>query len=332
MVVLGCESARAYNSGTLKLVTSLAGQCAPAIESTRLTEYQRALARSFARFVPDEFLGALDHESVVEVDTGEHARKEMSVFFSDIRSFTTLVEGKTPEESYRFINEYLLQMEPGIRDHEGFVAEVVGDAIMALFGDGGADNAVRAAIACQHSLSSYNRTRLSRGDREVLSGIGICSGELMLGTIGSSERIKCGVIGDAVNTAARVEGLTKHYGAGILITHHTREKLQDPHVYQMRPVDRIRAKGKTRPMVIYEVLDALPEDVIERRLKAREDFMRGWDLYQEGQPGEALVAFAAALSTDADDRVTRLYLGRCWQLLENGMPDDWDGIVDMRIK
>ena len=154
----------------------------------------------------------------------------------------------------------------------------------------------------------------------------------MLGTIGSSERIKCGVIGDAVNTAARVEGLTKHYGAGILITHHTREKLQDPHVYQMRPVDRIRAKGKTRPMVIYEVLDALPEDVIERRLKAREDFMRGWDLYQEGQPGEALVAFAAALSTDADDRVTRLYLGRCWQLLENGMPDDWDGIVDMRIK
>ena len=332
VLVLGAKGVRAYDSGSMKLVTSLAGQAAPAIESARLTQKQRDLAKSFARFVPDEFLGALKHTSVTEVDTGEHAHKDMSVFFSDIRAFTTLVEGKAPEESYRFINEYLSRMEPGIRANEGFVAEVVGDAIMALFDDGGADNAVRAAIACQTDLKEYNRERQARGERVVTSGIGISSGELMLGTIGSPERIKCGVIGDTVNTAARVEGLTKLYGADILITNHTRDRLENPDVYHTRPVDRVRAKGKTKPMVLYEVMDALPEAVRTLRYDSHEMFMTGWKLYQAGEPSDALVAFADAMRIDSSDRLTRLYLGRCWQLLENGIPEEWDGITDMRVK
>jgi len=332
VLILGAAVPQAYNSGTLKLVTSLAGQAAPAIESARLTEHQRDLARSFARFVPDEFLGALQHRSVTEVDTGDHAEKHMSVFFSDIRSFTTLVEGKEPDESYRFINEYLSHMEPGIRSHSGFVAEVVGDAIMALFDDGGADNAVRAAIACQRALQDYNRTRHEAGELPVVSGIGISSGPLMLGTIGSPERIKCGVIGDAVNTAARVEGLTKIYGAQILITHHTRDQLVDKDAYLMRPVDRVRAKGKSLPVVLYEVLDAYVEDEKALRLAAQSAYLRGWSLYQDARPSEALGAFADAMRLDPSDRLSRLYLGRCWQLLEYGVPQGWDGIADMRIK
>ncbi len=332
ILVLGAALPQAYDSGTLKLVTSLAGQAAPAIESARLTADQRALARSFARFVPDEFLGALQHRSVTEVDTGDHAEKHMSVFFSDIRAFTTLVEGKEPDESYRFINEYLSKMEPGIRRHDGFVAEVVGDAIMALFDDGGADNSVQAAIACQQALRDYNRTREAAGESPVVCGIGISSGPLMLGTIGSPERIKCGVIGDAVNTAARVEALTKIYGAQILITHHTRDQLVDKEAYLMRPVDRVRAKGKSLPMVLYEVLDAFSDEEKSLRLAARSAYLRGWALYQEAKPSEALGAFADAMRLDPTDRLSRLYLGRCWQLLEHGIPPGWDGIANMGIK
>ncbi len=332
ILVLGNRTPQTYTSGNLKLVTSLAGQVAPVIESARLTEAQRALAASFARFVPDEFLGALKASSVVEIDTGEHARKKMSVFFSDIRSFTTLVEGKTPEENYRFINEYLSHLEPAIRQRSGFVAEVIGDAIMALFDEGGADDAVLAAIACQEALTLYNKERAREGEPAVVSGFGISTGLLMLGTIGSPERIKCGVIGDTVNTAARVEGLTKLYNAGILISHHTRDELADPDAYTMRPVDRVRAKGKLQAITLYEVMDALPPAELAARMRSRTAYLEGWELYQAGQPGEALVCFANAMNIDPSDRVSRLYLGRCWNLLEHGMPEDWDGIAQVNTK
>ena len=100
----------------------------------------------------------------------------------------------------------------------------------------------------------------------------------------------------------------------------------------MRPVDKVRAVGKTLPITLFEVLDTLPEDVLERRLKAQKDFETGWELYQQGESGDALVAFASALRVDPKDPLTRLFLGRCWQFLEYGMPSDWDGITEMRTK
>ncbi len=332
VLVLGARSPETYDSGTLKLVNSLAGQVAPAIESARLTERQRELARSFARFVPEEFLGALERSNVAEIGPGQGAEKVMSVLFSDIRAFTTLVEGKTPEESYAFINEYLSHIEPGVRDNSGFLGEVIGDAIVALFSDGGADNAVRAAIQCERALIAYNQTRKAAGELQVDMGMGITTGAIMLGTIGAPERIKCSVIGDAVNTAARIEGLTKIYGAKILLSDLTLAQLKDPSAYLMRPVDKVRAVGKKKPITIYEILDTLPEEQLERRLKAQKDFETGWTLYQEGEPGDALVAFASALRVDPKDPLTRLFLGRCWQFLEYGMPSDWDGVTEMRTK
>jgi len=269
---------------------------------------------------------------VADIGPGEGAEKEMSVLFSDIRAFTTLIEGKTPEESYRFINGYLEHIEPGIRDNGGFLAEVIGDAIVALFKDGGADNVVRAAVRSVRALAAYNTTRLSEGELAIEMGVGITTGALMLGTIGAPERIKCGVIGDAVNTAARIEGLTKVYGTKILISDATRDQLTDPNAYMLRPVDRVRAVGKTKPITLFEILDVIPEDALERRLKAQKDFEMGWSLYQEGDPGEALVAFAAALHVDPNDSLTRLFLGRCWQFLEYGMPENWDGVTEMRTK
>ena len=322
----------AYIAGTLKLVSSLAGQAAPAMESARLFDRQKKLSASFARFVPDPFLHALGQDSVINVRPGQFAKKEMSIYFSDIRSFTTLVEGKSSEENYRFINEYISYMEPCISQHNGFIDKYIGDAIMALFDDGGADRAVQAAIDSRRTLLEYNKYRAKNGEPPVDNGIGISTGPLMLGTIGSKERVSCSVIGDSVNTAARVESLTKFYRAGILISNLTLESLQDPTKYLLRPIDKVRVKGKRKTVTIYEVMDALDAEIIDLRLATKEDFIAGWKHYQQGEPGDALVAFASALKKDKNDRVTRLYLGRCWHLIENGMPDDWDGVANLGTK
>ena len=332
VMLLHNKTPTAYIAGTLKLVSSLAGQAAPAMESARLFDRQKKLSASFARFVPDPFLHALGQDSVINVRPGQFAKKEMSIYFSDIRSFTTLVEGKSSEENYRFINEYISYMEPCISQHNGFIDKYIGDAIMALFDDGGADRAVQAAIDSRRTLVDYNEYRARKGEPPVDNGIGISTGPLMLGTIGSQERVSCSVIGDSVNTAARVESLTKFYRAGILISNLTLESLQDPSKYLLRPIDKVRVKGKRKTVTIYEVMDALSQETKDLRLEARQDFIAGWEHYQLGEPGDALVAFASALKKDKNDRVTRLYLGRCWHLIENGMPDDWDGVVNLGTK
>ncbi len=325
VLLLSSHTPGAYSSGTLKLVYSLAGQAAPAIECSRLAE-------SFARFVPAQFLRALGRESVLEVTRGEYAAKEMSILFSDVRDFTTIAEGHTPEESFRFINEYLSYMEPPIRRRGGFIDSYAGDAFMALFDKVGADEAIDAAIGNRLALEEYNRRRAARGEIPVRAGIGISTGPIMLGTIGAEKRLACSVIGDVVNTASRVESLTKSYGAGILISNFTFERLSNPEKYRTRRVDRVRLKGKTIPVTVYEVLDGMPDEELDRRLNALAKFEKGWSLYQEGRPGDALAAFARAEQIDPGDDLTRLFMDRCHLHLSAGVPEDWDGVTVLRTK
>jgi len=325
VLLLYSRAPRAYSSGVLKLVYSLAGQAAPAIECARLAE-------AFARFVPMQFLRAIGRESVLNVSHGECASKEMTFFFSDLRDFTTIVEALTPEQSFRFINEYLSFMEPPIHRHGGFVESYRGDGIMALFDNIGADAAVEAAIGNRVALVEFNRRRAARGEPPVRVGIGISTGPTMLGTIGAEKHLTCSVVGDMVNTASRIEALTKVYHAGILISHSTLERLADPQKYQTRPVDRVQLKGKTVPVTLYEVLDGLPDEVLARRLEALPRFEEGWALYQEGDAGEALGAFLDALRIDRSDVLTRLFVGRCSRHLERGSDADWNRVTVLHTK
>ncbi|MCB1317379.1 MAG: adenylate/guanylate cyclase domain-containing protein, partial [Leptospiraceae bacterium] len=169
------------------------------------------------RFVPMEFLRILKKESIVDVELGNQVQKEMCVLFSDIRSFTTLSESMTPPENFAFINSYLRRMGPVIRKHGGFIDKYIGDAIMALF-DGGVSSGVDASVDMMRTLHTWNAGRGKYGYDPVTIGIGLHAGPLMLGTIGENERMEGTVISDAVNLAARVEGLTKKYGTAILIT------------------------------------------------------------------------------------------------------------------
>ncbi|MGC1394487.1 MAG: AAA family ATPase [Coleofasciculaceae cyanobacterium] len=276
---------------------------------SKLTQFNEALSR----FVPGQFLQALEKESIVDVKLGDSVQKEMSVLFSDIRDFTTLSESMTPEDNFKFINAYLSRMEPAIIAHQGFIDKYIGDATMALF-SGSADDAVRAGIAMLHELSKYNQHRLNSGYKSIQIGIGINTGSLMLGTVGGQNRMDSTVISDAVNLASRIEGLTKKYGASLLISHHTFTQLEDMNQYAFRIIDRVHVKGKSTEVSVYEVFDADPPNVREAKLSTKTAFEQALLLYNLHLFQEAAIRFAEVLSLNSEDRAAQIYLDRCQEI------------------
>ncbi len=301
----------------------------------RLAEAEKneALSKTFERYVPQEFLSCLDKTSILEIQRGDHVQRQMSVLFSDIRSFTALVEGQSHDENFSFINRYFASMEPPIRTAGGFVDSYEGDAMMALFPGkqaGLADDAVAAGIGMLKALAAFNRERTTEGCAPVSIGVGVNTGELILGTIGSAERMKCGVIGDPVNVAARLEGMTKLYGTAMLISESTYSQLRSP--VELREVDRVKVKGKLAPVTVYEVLDGLPEKNRAARLKTRPLFAEGLGRFRRGEMKEALACFAAVRASDPRDVAAQLYVERCQKFIKDGVPHDWNGVMTLHSK
>ena len=299
-----------------------------------LAAYQRnaALSRSFERFVPKAFLDRLERTSITDVELGHAVERRMTVLFSDIRSFTTLVEHMTPEENFAFINEYLSYMEPAIHQHLGFIDKYIGDVVMALFDDedgdsGGALQAVQAAIGMHEALDRYNALRAERGDEPVLIGIGLHTGSLMLGTIGGRHRLNASVIGDAVNLASRVEGLTKRYGAAVVLTRQVSDCIPATAGLRVRSLDKVRVRGKSEPVEILQLLDCEPPDMVEQLLAALPAFQAGRVALSDGRLEEARQHFLDALDQAPEDKACRIHLESCERLLYSGLPDDWDGVV-----
>jgi len=281
-------------------------------EREKFTEELFELNQSFSRFVPRQFLQFLGKKSIIDVQLGDQVQQEMSVLFSDIRSFTTLSEKMTPEDNFKFINAYLSRMEPAIIEHQGFIDKYIGDEIMALF-SGEADNAVKAAIAMLHRLAEYNTTR-QRPERPPLKiGIGINTGSLMLGTVGGHSRMDSTVISDAVNLAARLENLTKDYGVNLLISHHTFARLQNPTQYAIRLLDQVKVKGKSKSVAVFEVLDGEPEDVREAKLATKTIFEEALLLYYRHSFKKSAEYFQECLRQNPWDQAAEIYLERSHQ-------------------
>jgi adenylate cyclase len=269
---------------------------------------EEKLTDAYGRFVPHQFLHFLGYESILDVKLGDQVQKEMSVLFSDIRDFTTLSETMNPEENFQFINAYLSRMEPAIAENYGFIDKYIGDAIMALF-DGCADHAVKAGIAMLEQLNEYNTTR-SRPDRPLLQiGIGINTGSLMLGTVGGQNRMDSTVISDAVNLASRIENLTKEYGVSMLITHNTFIQLEE--VYDLRLIDRVKVKGKSRMVTVYEVFAADAPELRQKKLDTKTIFEQGLVFYHLNRFIEATKLFSACLQHNPADNVAEIYMQRC---------------------
>jgi CHASE2 domain-containing sensor protein/class 3 adenylate cyclase len=276
----------------------------------RALDAEKQLTDAYGRFVPHEFLHFLGYESITEAKLGDCVQLDMSILFSDIRDFTTVSETMTPEDNFKFINAFLSRMEPAIAEHQGFIDKYIGDAIMALFG-GGADNAVKAGIAMLHRLAEYNTTRGRRGRPPIKIGIGINTGSLMLGTVGGQSRMNGTVISDAVNLASRIEGLTKNYGVALLISHHTFMALNNPGDYFIRLIDKVKVKGKSEMVTVYEVFDADTPEVKEGKSATRTDFEQALLLYHIKAFRDAAQLFQHCLQVNPRDRGAKIYLERC---------------------
>jgi len=298
----------------------------------RIIEETRSLNVAYARFVPREFLELLEKSDVRDVRLGEAVQRDMTVLFSDIRSFTTISERMTPRQNFEFLNGYLERVGPIVRQHRGVIDKYIGDAIMALFATvpQDADDALRCAIALQREVGALAAERAAQGQPPLSVGVGLHRGALMLGTIGESERMDGTVISDAVNLASRVEGLTKLYGASVLLTEDVRDRLTDRARFLLRFLGRVAVKGKQRGIGLFEACDADPPRRIELKSLTRPRFDDAVAALGEGRLGEAAVAFTEVLARDPDDRAAAYLCGRTRELLASG--EVWDGVDRVAIK
>ncbi|MCB1156883.1 MAG: adenylate/guanylate cyclase domain-containing protein [Leptospiraceae bacterium] len=286
---------------------------------------------AFIKFVPFNFIQLLSKKSISDLQLGDQIQQEMTILFSDIRSFTSLSEKMSPKQNFDFINTYLNKSSPAIRDHQGFIDKYLGDGIMAIFPHRPED-AIRAAISMLEGVHRYNNERVSNGLRPIGVGIGIHTGNLMLGIIGENQRYECTVISDAVNLASRIEGLTKIYSASILISEITYLKLSNPKDYEIRIVDRVTVKGKTEAIKIYEVIDGLSLRIRNLKIQTRDNFETGVHFYAEQKFDEAEYFFQEVLKVDPLDKAAELYLARISFYRKHGIPMHWDGIERLEHK
>ncbi|MCC7537023.1 MAG: AAA family ATPase [Deltaproteobacteria bacterium] len=314
------QAAGVFAEARSGLIDLLMSQAAVSIHNAQLFDAQVRLTTAQSRFVPHQFLESLEHHDIAEVALGDAVSRTMSVFFSDLRDFTALAESMEATAVIRLLNDYFAAMEPSIADAGGFIDSFNGDEIMALF-DGEPEQAVRAGIHMQAALERFN----ARYGRSLRMGIGINTGPVVLGTVGGRDRIKCGVVGDAVNVASRIEGLTKRYGARLLIGEQTHAAL-DPRVLSLRPVDRVAVKGARRAQTLYEVLDAAAPDERAAKERSRAALEEAMARYQARDFRGASAAFARCRDAAPTDRVPAIFLERCRQLEASPPPEGWEGV------
>jgi predicted ATPase/signal transduction histidine kinase/CheY-like chemotaxis protein/class 3 adenylate cyclase len=280
---------------------------------------------AYERFVPVEFLRFLARRSIIDIELGDNTEKKMSVMFSDIRAFTSLAENMTPSESFSFISDYFRRLGPLVRDNEGFLNQYLGDGMMALF-PRTPDDAVNAAIAMQQELDRFNAERAGRGESTIQTGIGLHSGDLVLGIIGDKHRRSGNVVSDAVNLASRIEGLTGHYGIRIAASREMIQQLRAPAEVPHRELDIVWVKGKDRPVAVCEIFAGDPPDSIALKTQTRVTFEGAVAAYRQGAFAEARDAFAEVLRAHPADNVAQIFHDRCARYLATGAPAEWAGI------
>ncbi|MCX7982270.1 MAG: adenylate/guanylate cyclase domain-containing protein [Syntrophales bacterium] len=260
-------------------------------------------------------------------------KKDLSVMFSDIRGFTTISEQLSPEELVSLLNEYLTAMTKKVFKYDGLLDKYIGDAIMAVFGApiDQPDHALRAcrtALEMMEELQNLQKKWDAEGKPKIDIGIGINSGDMVVGNMGSDMRFDYTVMGDNVNLASRLEGLNKEYGTHIIISESTYERIKD--VLLAREIDAVRVKGKKQPVKIYELLGEKKDAPLhEAYIKTFEDAL---NLYRAQKFDEAIALFQKTLDIRPGDPPSTMYLKRAAELKENPPGPDWDGVFTMTRK
>lgn len=292
------------------------------------------------KFIPTQFLKRVARSGRLEnVILGNAENEVISVLFCDIRSFTSISETMTPEELLLFLNEYFSVVGKPIYLQQGFIDKFIGDAIMALFdqiegaeGIGGAENSLRAAVGMQEVLEHWNQKRIHLGLPQINAGIGIHSGPVIMGTIGTEYRMDTTVLGDNVNLASRLEGLTNVYGAKIIISSDTFGCLEDRKAFKSRELDWLHVKGKSQPITIYEIYNNADAYTAEGKKKTERYIKRGLFDRQTQDWTQAIESFRQALEIYPDDVAAKFHIEQCLALQKNPPPPDWDGAIKLDHK
>ncbi len=254
------HSMKQLSKDDLNIIGTIGSQSAIAIEKARSKENLRIalektqkLSQSYSRFVPFEILDQMGYKDVFDIRLGDGALKEFTIFFSDLRDFTSLCEGMRPDEVLKFLNSYYSRLSPIIRQNGGIIDKFIGDCLMAIFVN--PLSAVKSGVEIQRALTIYNKKRIETQRAPISCGIGICQGEVILGPLGVDRRMEMTVLSDAVNTASRLDSLCKSLDAKILVAGIPPEDLLSLDK-SLRVVSKgiQLVKGKKKSIEVYEII------------------------------------------------------------------------------
>ena len=341
-VILAGSKPMQYAASDLKFLTTLALQASSAIESALLYEKnirevrqkEEAMRRVYeitAKFVPYEFIGSLGHKVITDVKLGDQVEKNVTVLFTDIRDYTSLSEQMTPEQNFQFVNSYNARMGPIIRSHTGFINQYLGDAIMALFPES-AEKSLHAAIEMQRSIREFNILQKEKNFPFIRMGIGMHTGPLIMGITGDKDRLDATTISDTVNTASRIESLTKYYKAGIILSEFTLQQIAYPAIFHLRYLGKVQVKGKQSSVGIHECFSGDSEDQVNKKERTLLFFNEGIQHYLNRSFANAIKCFEYVTGINPEDYTAQFFLDNSIHYLQKGVPENWSGVVEMLNK
>lgn len=298
---------------------------------------KRFIRGAFAQYLAPSVIEQLTNNPEFLKLGGE--KKVLTAFFSDVAGFSTISEKLSPDELVNLLNEYLTEMTDIVLEHSGTVDKFEGDAIIAFFGapvpyDDHALRACLVSIDMQKSLAKL-REKWSKEPHwpkivhSMQMRIGLNTGPMVVGNMGSKTRMDYTMMGDSVNLAARLEGANKQYGTLNMISEHTYKDVKGS--VEVRELDLIRVVGKTEPVRVFELLDRKGK-VPHEMEKAYKVYAEGLELYREKKWDAAIVKFGETISLKQDDEPSKRYIVRCEEFKENPPPADWDGVFSMTTK
>jgi len=274
----------------------------------RLEEYIREKDRNekfYYKFVPEKFRELLHKEEFTDLALGDAQSADLSILFCDIRAFSLNSEMMTARESFDFVNRIYGKAGPVIRKHNGFIDKYIGDAVMALFES--ADDAVAAGVELYRAIVLCPDAEKEFGIPSVKVGIGIHSGMAQIGIVGEEERMSGTVISNTVNLSSRMEALTKKYGAGMIISKDTLDRMKNPDALSTRYLGMVQVAGVNEVAGLYEVLDCLDEDVRKKREQSKMQFREAVRAFHSGEVQKSLEMFRELTAQDAQDKAAQLY-------------------------
>lgn len=337
------DSAKAIEGGDLgvQVIVSSADEIGDLSKSfnsmVRELRVKEQIKSTFGKYLDPRIVEKLIAE---DGQAAEGQRQVMTVFFSDVQGFSNLGEMLTPAGLVNVMNEYFsLATEPIVR-HQGVIDKYIGDAVMAFWGPPFTDSGSHARLACAATLEQFDKieelkrrlpeiTGMRKAVPPVNVRIGLCTGEVLVGTVGSTVSKSFTVMGDTVNTASRLEGANKQYGTRVLISEETQRLAQE--WFETREIDRIKVVGKSEPVRVFELMGAKGA-LSDARFELKHFFESALQAYQERDWQRAQATFEQCLRMEPADKPSEVYLGRIRTLINTPPAQDWDGVWQLSSK